>query len=118
MAAEILRTRYGRPATDALAGAVQDLQGSDPLAPVTIVVDNHATGLMVRRRLAARAGGLAAVDVVTLLDLARSLSAGSPRLTGRRPVSDAVVLAARDSGGTAGSGTESPSAAPSAACPS
>ena len=94
MAAEILRTRYGRPATDALAGAVQDLQGSDPLAPVTIVVDNHATGLMVRRRLAARAGGLAAVDVVTLLDLARSLSAGSPRLTGRRPVSDAVVLAA------------------------
>ncbi len=94
MAAEILRTRYGRAATGALADAVRDLQGGDPLAPVTIVVGDHATGLMVRRRLAARAGGLAAVDVVTLLDLARTLSAGSARLAGRRPVSDAIVLAA------------------------
>ena len=75
MTAEILRTRYGRPATDALADAVRDLQAGDPLAPVTIVVGDHATGLMVRRRLAAGAGGLAAVDVVTLLDLARTAGA-------------------------------------------
>ena len=94
MAAEILRTRYGRAATEALARAVRDLQDGDPLAPASIVVPDHATGLMVRRRLAARAGGLAAVDVVTLLDLARSLSARSSRLAGRRPVSDAIVLAA------------------------
>ncbi|MEC9202846.1 MAG: PD-(D/E)XK nuclease family protein [Actinomycetota bacterium] len=94
MAAEILRTRYGRAATEALADAVRDLQAGDPLAPVAIVVTDHASGLMVRRRLATRAGGLAAVDVITLLDLARSASAGSVELGDRQPVSDSVVLAA------------------------
>jgi len=114
MAAEVLRTRYGRAATETLACAVRDLQDGDPLTPVSIVVPDHATGLMVRRRLAARAGGLAAVDVVTLLDLARSLSAGSPDLADRRPVSDAVVLAATrrllaERPGAFGSGADHPS---------
>ena len=94
MAALLLRTRYGQAATEALADAVRDLQAGDPLAPVAIVVTDHASGLMVRRRLATRAGGLAAVDVVTLLDLARSTSAGSVELGDRQPVSDSVVLAA------------------------
>ena len=95
MATNILRARYGQPTTTALATAIADAKGGDPLAPVTVVVPDHALGLMLRRRLAASsATGLAAVDFVTLLDLARTLSAGSSRLTDRRAVSDAVVLAA------------------------
>ncbi|HAQ24173.1 MAG TPA: hypothetical protein DCR10_11545 [Acidimicrobiaceae bacterium] len=94
MAAEILRVRYGQAATATLAATVRELQNGDPLAPVTIVITDHATGLIIRRQLASSARGLAAVDVVTILDLARSLSMNSPRLVGRRPVSDAVVLAA------------------------
>jgi RecB family exonuclease len=94
METKILRTRYGRPATAALAGVIGEAKAGDPLAPVTVVVPDHTLGLTVRRQLAANASGLAAVDFVTLLDLARRISAGSPQISSRRPVSDAVVLAA------------------------
>ena len=95
MTTKLLRARYGQPTTTALATAIADAKGGDPLAPVTVVVPDHALGLMLRRRLAASSPtGLAAVDFVTLLDLARTLSAGSSLLADRRPVSDAVVLAA------------------------
>ena len=114
MAASLLRTRYGQTATSALADVVRDAKADNPLTPVTVVVTDHSHGLMLRRRLAARSGGLSAVDFVTLLDLARHLSTGSPLLTGRRPVSNAVVLAATrrllaDRPGAFGSVAEHPS---------
>jgi hypothetical protein len=104
MATRMVRANYGRAATAALAEAVAEAKGGDPLAPVSIVVTDHGQGIRLRRRLAARAAvgpaagtpstGVAAIDMVTLLDLARDLTAGAPELEGRRPVSDAVVLSA------------------------
>jgi len=104
MAAIIVRANYGREATVALAEAVAQAKDGDPLAPVSIVVTDHGQGIRLRRRLATglAAGstsgtasrGVAAIDTVTLLDLARDLTAGAPELEGRRPVSDAVVLSA------------------------
>jgi len=99
-----VRANYGNAATVALTEAVAEAKGGDPLAPVSIVVTDHGQGIRLRRRLAARAAvgpaagtpstGVAAIDMVTLLDLARDLTAGAPELEGRRPVSDAVVLSA------------------------
>ena len=103
MTTKILRTRYGQPATAVLAGVIRDAKGGDPLTPVTVIVSDHSLGVTLRRRLAATSvmanttggtTGLAAVDFVTLLDLARGISAGSPHIAARRAVSDAVVLAA------------------------
>lgn len=95
----MVRANYGRAATAALAEAVAEAKGDDPLAPVCIVVTDHGQGIRLRRRLAAGSAGtplsgVAAIDMVTLLDLARDLTAGAPELEGRRPVSDAVVLSA------------------------
>ena len=98
----MVRANYGRAATAALAEAVAEAKGDDPLAPVSIVVTDHGQGIRLRRRLAAGSAGsagtpssgVAAIDMVTLLDLARDLTAGAPELEGRRPVSDAVVLSA------------------------
>ena len=99
-----MRANYGNAATVALTEAVAEAKGGDPLAPVSIVVTDHGQGIRLRRRLAARAAvgpaagtpstGVAAIDMVTLLDLARDLTAGAPELEGRRPISDAVVLSA------------------------
>ena len=99
-----MRANYGNAATVALTEAVAEAKGGDPLAPVSIVVTDHGQGIRLRRRLAARAAvgpaagtpstGVAAIDMVTLLDLARDLTAGAPELEGCRPVSDAVVLSA------------------------
>ncbi len=99
-----MRANYGNAATVALTEAVAEAKGGDPLAPVSIVVTDHGQGIRLRRRLAAKAAvgpaagtpstGVAAIDMVTLLDLARDLTAGAPELEGRRPISDAVVLSA------------------------
>jgi RecB family exonuclease len=94
METKILRTRYGQPATATLAEVIRASKDGDPLAQMTVVVPDHTLGLTVRRQLAANASGLVAVDFITLLDLARRISAGSPLISSRRPVSDAVVLAA------------------------
>ena len=118
MAARIVRANYGGAATVALIEAVAEAKGGDPLAPVSIVVTDHGQGIRLRRRLAAGStgtplSGVAAIDMVTLLDLARDLTAGAPQLEGRRPVSDAVVLSAtrrilREEPGVFGSVAEHP----------
>ena len=118
MVARIVRANYGRAATVALTEAVAEAKGGDPLAPVSIVVTDHGQGIRLRRRLAAGSAGtpssgVAAIDMVTLLDLARDLTAGAPQLEGRRPVSDAVVLSAtrrilREEPGVFGSVAEHP----------
>ena len=121
MAARIVRANYGGAATVALIEAVAEAKGGDPLAPVSIVVTDHGQGIRLRRRLAAGSAGsagtplsgVAAINMVTLLDLARDLTAGAPQLEGRRPVSDAVVLSAtrrilREEPGVFGSVAEHP----------
>jgi len=121
VAARIVRANYGGAATVALIEAVAEAKGGDPLAPVSIVVTDHGQGIRLRRRLAAGSAGsagtplsgVAAIDMVTLLDLARDLTAGAPQLEGRRPVSDAVVLSAtrrilREEPGVFGSVAEHP----------
>ena len=94
METKILRTRYGQPATATLAEVIRASKDGDPLAQMTVGVPDHTLGLTVRRQLAANASGLVAVAFITLLDLARRISAGSPLISSRRPGSDAVVLAA------------------------
>ncbi|MDG2428982.1 MAG: PD-(D/E)XK nuclease family protein [Acidimicrobiales bacterium] len=97
--AKIIRTNYGRAATVALAEAVATFKDGDPLAPVTIVVTDHAQGIRLRRLLARQSiiestlAGITAIKVGTLLDLSRDLTTGTVELEGRRPVTDAVVLA-------------------------
>ena len=97
--AKIIRANHGRSATVALAEAVATFKDGDPLAPVTIVVTDHAQGIRLRRLLAGRSilkssvAGITAINVGTLLDLSRDLTTGTVELEGRRPVTDAVVLA-------------------------
>ena len=83
---------HGAAATGALAEAIGDAKGGDPMAPVTVIVPSNLVGVAARRTLAAR-DGLAAVRFDTLLAVARSLAplAGDDD---RRTVSDPVVAAA------------------------
>ncbi|MGI9621472.1 MAG: hypothetical protein ACR2PK_01450, partial [Acidimicrobiales bacterium] len=98
------------PATHrALAEAVRDAKGSDPLDPVTVVVPNNFVGIAARRELAAsptppapaetQAGrvypsGIAGVDFVTPFRVAELFGSASLSSRGLRPVSTPVVAAA------------------------
>lgn len=78
---------------DALA-ALSDLigaaKGDDPLAAVTIVVPTNTCGVMTRRSLG-RAGGIAAIDMVTLGRLAELIAGPQLAAAGRSPMSTPVV---------------------------
>ena len=97
---KIIRANHGKAATAALTEAVTAFKNGDPLTAVIVVVTDHAQGIRLRRRLAARSvggpsvAGITAIRMVTLLDLSRDLTAGAVELEGRQSVSDAVVLAA------------------------
>ena len=90
----LVTTRYGPAAFDALASAVAAAKGGEALAPVTIVVPTNAMGVAVRRHLARRRPGIAAVSVLTVFRLAELLGAARLAAAGRRPVSSPVLLAA------------------------
>jgi len=78
----------------AVRAAVADLQGSDPLREVAVVVPPGPTAIALRRALPRHhdAGvGVAAVVVTTAIDLAHRLA--GPALAARRPVTRAVQLA-------------------------
>ena len=83
-------TAYGRAAVELLARQVTDLKDGDPLAPVTIVVPSNYAAVATRRALAARPGGIAAVELLTLHRLAERLAS----LDGRRPVTAPVLAQA------------------------
>lgn len=82
---------YGAPALGAVACAVEAGQGGDPLAPVTVVVPRSQVGLAVRRRLAARPGGVCNVAFVTLPALAARLAVDWLASTDRRPLTRPVL---------------------------
>ena len=93
MALHLTTTTDGRAALDDLRRVVLGAKGSDPLAPVTVVVPTNAAGVLARRALG-RAGGIAAVQFLTAYRLAELLGGPALAAAGRRPVSTPVVSAA------------------------
>ena len=92
---------FGRPATEALARAIRDLEGDDPLAPVTVVVPSNLAGLTARRLLAADVGrgsstrrGLVNVSFPTPYRLAAQLGGETMAMAGRLPLTSPVLHAA------------------------
>ncbi|HEY2429386.1 MAG TPA: PD-(D/E)XK nuclease family protein [Acidimicrobiales bacterium] len=102
MGLQVEWVRFGRPAGAALRLAVAEAKGTDPLAPVTVIVPSNHVGVATRRWLASgglgpvcgRGAGIAAATFLTTYRLAELL--GSPDLaaSGRRPVSTPVLAAA------------------------
>ena len=85
---------YGRPATEALAGAIAAAKQGHPLDPVTVVVASNLAGLSVRRLIGGGtvgAGGLANVSFLTPLRLAELLAVDA--LPGH-PLPNAALAAA------------------------
>ena len=98
MATDCVTTAYGPAAHEALARAVEQAKGGDPLAPVTVVVPSHYVGLAARRALGRRrhngTEGIAAVAFHTAYSLAEHLGGAEMADQGRRGVSNAVIAAA------------------------
>ena len=98
MAIDCVTTAYGPAAHEALARAVAQAKGGDPLAPVTVVVPNHYVGLAARRALGRRehggTRGIAAVAFHTAYSLAEHLGGAEMADQGRRGVSSTVIAAA------------------------
>ena len=98
MVIDCVTTAHGPAAHEALARAVAEAKGDDPLAPVTVVVPNHYVGLAARRTLGrgARNGtqGVAAVAFHTAYSLAERLGGAEMAAEGRRGVTMTVIAAA------------------------
>ena len=77
-------------ALGALASTIAEAKGTDALAPVTVAVPTNTCGVMTRRALG-RAGGIAAVDMVTLNRLAELIGGPELAAAGRSPMSTPVV---------------------------
>ena len=74
----------------ALAAAISDAKGTDPLAPVTVAVPTNTCGVMTRRALGRRRG-IAGVDMVTLNRLAELIAGPALAGAGRSPMSTPVI---------------------------
>jgi ATP-dependent helicase/nuclease subunit B len=109
MAPDLVRVRPGPTATGWLLGRIREIQGGDPLSPVTVVLPTHHAGLHLRRRLAVE--GYAGVRFTVLARLAESLAASRLAAAGRTPLT-AVTRAAlvrsalRAAGGPLAGGAE------------
>ncbi len=90
MALERRSTPYGPAAFEALRAAIDEVQGGDPLAPVTVLVHSNAVGVAARRWLAAH-GGVAAAQFLTAFRFAELLGGTTLAAGGRRPVSTPVI---------------------------
>src|SRR4249919_719957 len=93
MALEVVSTRYGGTAVDALAAAVARAKGREPLRPVTVVVPSNYAGVAARRALARR-HGVAGVSFVTLYRLAELVAGPVLAAEGRVPLSSPVLATA------------------------
>lgn len=94
MSFEITGIAYGRAAADLLDEQVRAVKGEDPLAPVTVVAPSNYVGVAMRRKLASRGNGIAAVTFLTVYRLGELLGAARLAAAGRRPVSPPVTAAA------------------------
>ena len=86
---QVSTTAYGAAAVELLARQVTELKAGDALAPVTVLVPSNYAAVATRRALAARPGGVANVDFVTLHRLAERLAKDT-----RRPVTAPVLAQA------------------------
>lgn len=91
-------TPFGHEALTALATQIATAKSSDPLTPVTVIVADHTHTTATRRGLAREGEGLAAVEFVTLAQLATSIAAprlkqpdGSPLLPADQSVTSALA---------------------------
>lgn len=75
-------TPYGSAALGALAVAVSEGQGGDPLAPVTVITPSPAVAVAVRRALAGHLGGVVGVGFHSLGGLAELLAASEVAASG------------------------------------
>ncbi|TWE13221.1 PD-(D/E)XK nuclease family protein [Rudaeicoccus suwonensis] len=95
--AQLHITRYGAATLAVLRDVVREVKAGDPLAPVTVIVPDHLTGLTVRRTLARGltdgSPGIAAVDCLTLAGLAERFAAPVFAAQSRRPATAALVAA-------------------------
>ncbi len=85
--------QYGRPATDALASAINAAQDGDPLAPVTVIVPSNGAGLAARRVLGATRG-LANVGFLTPYAVAEKLGGPRAAATGQGRLTQPMLVAA------------------------
>ncbi|MFC7847110.1 PD-(D/E)XK nuclease family protein [Arthrobacter sp. NPDC057388] len=86
-----------RDALAELAAIIGHAQATDPLAPVTVLVPSHASGLDVTRYLGRTlnsGAGSAGIRAFTLKDLAAELIADDPALNGRSPLLPVLRLGA------------------------
>lgn len=94
--------RYGQDAALGLRDEIRRVKGTEPLAPVTVVVPSNQVGVSARRQLASGSlgavcgsgPGLVGVTFLTPYRLAELLGAAALAGTGRRPVSTPVLAAA------------------------
>lgn len=98
MAVSVRTTPYGAAAYRALAAAVREAKGGNPLAPVTLIVPGERVGVAARRALARGVEpgrpGIAALQVLTLRRLAETLVGDRFALQGRRPLTGPVLAGA------------------------
>lgn len=88
---------YGPATLDVLAQEIARSRGDDPLRPVTVIVPTKVAGLVLRRRLAARGGGIVGVAFEVLEQTAEALATTVLAGRGSRPLTeraDAVIVAA------------------------
>ncbi len=75
---------------DALASTIREMRGDDRLGRVVVAVPSNTCGVMTRRALG-RAGGVVAVDMVTLNRLAELIAGPALAAADRVPMSTPVV---------------------------
>lgn len=90
MAIEVTGCGVGEVALDALTRTVAAAQAGNPLAPVTVLVPTNSAGVLARRALARRRGGIAGVQFLTVYRLAQLLGGARLAAAGRRPVSSVL----------------------------
>ena len=93
MSLHVSCTTDGPAALETLRATVHAAKGGDPLAPVTVLVPTNSAGVLARRALG-RAGGIAAVQFLTLFRLAELLGGPALAAVERTPLSTPVATAA------------------------
>ncbi len=85
---------FGAEVIDALSKEIAAAKGADPLAPVTVIVTDHAAEVGLRRGVGSRPGGVANVAFVTWERFALDLVGPELEQSGRRRLSMLAFAAA------------------------